>query len=279
MRYRVMFARFPYKGAEHPDSTDWLVKTILEAKQNPLIEDVSFVRYDDTPITMTRNMSIAQAQKANVDFLCMLDSDMAPDYYLPANIQHHYPDSNAKPFWSSSLEFLIEQRAKGEPGMVASPYCGPPPHENVYVFHWINWESETPNKFHKLNQFGREEAARWKGIVEVAALPTGLCLIDMEILKDMKPPYFYYEWMDKTESAKVSTEDVTFTRDVSMAGFGVYCNWDAWSGHWKAKCIGKPIPLTADDMRDTFREAVIKNQRRNNKMVMVKAAKTPAKIP
>jgi hypothetical protein len=36
------------------------------------------------------------------------------------------------------------------------------------------------------------------------------------------------------------------TRDLSFAGAEklgynpVYCNWDAWAGHWKPKCVGKP---------------------------------------
>jgi hypothetical protein len=28
----------------------------------------------------------------------------------------------------------------------------------------------------------------------------------------------------------------------------VFCNWDAWAGHWKPKCVGKPQIVQAQDI-------------------------------
>jgi hypothetical protein len=77
---------------------------------------------------------------------------------------------------------------------------------------------------------------------------------------DSDKPWFYYEWADKYCAAKASTEDVTQTRDLSMVGTQklgyspVYCNWDAWAGHWKPKCVGKPQVLAAKDISNKMKQ-------------------------
>ncbi len=259
MKLSVMFARFPYGHCDEPDTTDWLVTTVLAAKADPRIGNISRFRADDTPIPMTRNLTIAAAQAAGVDLLCMIDNDMKPDAYLPANVNKLEADPEARPFWESSLDFLLSDACEG-PGVIAAPYCGPPPHENIYVFQWKNYQSDHPNPDLHLAQYSREEAALWKGITEVAALPTGLILIDMRALARIPPPYFDYEYADAPyNSRKGSTEDVFFTRNLSLAGVHVYCNWDAWAGHWKRKCVGRPKPLTVDVIRKEMRRAVLNN--------------------
>lgn len=249
----VMIARFPYGASDHPDTTDWLAQTLGRISKDPRIGRVFSERYDDTPITMTRNKAVKDAQKAVVDVLCMVDSDMKPDAYLPTNRYRLGTDPDAKPFWDTSFDFLLDHPT---PCVIGAPYCGRPPIENVFVFRWATDESNHPNVRPKLEQFSREEAAMWKGIAEVAALPTGLILYDMRAFDAIKPPYFEYEWEDETASAKGSTEDVYNTRDLSLAGVKQYCNWDAWAGHWKMKCVGKPQPMPVDAVRASFHECI-----------------------
>jgi hypothetical protein len=248
----IMLARFPQKRSEDPACTDWLMQRAIEWEQDPRIHAVFLWSKDDTPITMSRNAAIEAARECGADFILMLDSDMQPDKELIEG------DPTAKPFWSTSWDFAYERRMKGEPCVIAAPYCGPPPVENIYVFQWATEESESVDRLNNffLAQYGRDQAADMKGIVEAAALATGLIIIDMEGMKTLEPPYFYYEYADERESKKASTEDVTFTRDLSIIGVQQYCNWDSWAGHVKFKIVGKPRPIGAGWVRGKILNAL-----------------------
>lgn len=251
----VMIARFPYGASEHPDAADWLVPTAIKARNDDRVKEIITQRYDDTPITMTRNQAVASAQHHKADLLLFLDSDQAPDAYLEANPYRIGVDPNAKPFWDSSFDFWWEHRQNRGPCLIAAPYMGPPPVENCYIFRWRTTTSDDPNQGFALEQWTREEAATAYGIEQVAALPTGLMMIDMAAFKNLKPPYFYYEWVDEYEQSKASTEDVTFTRDCSLNSVPCYVNWDAWAGHHKLKNVGRPIILTNDVVAEKMRKA------------------------
>lgn len=256
----VMISRFPGGGFERADTTDWLVPTILAMKSDPRIDADNIIRWRiaDTPICMGRNHAIVLAQERKVDFLVMIDADMKPDAYHQGNTARLALDPQAKLFWDSSFDFAYDQRYKhNAPCMVGAPYCGPPPHENIYVFHWENKESGAPiDQDMSLEQYSRRHASEMHGVQECGALPTGLILIDMETLKDAPQPLTYYEWSDKSEIRKASTEDVTFTRDTCLRGYRMFCNWDAWAGHWKWKCVGRPVPMTSQQIGQHLREAV-----------------------
>lgn len=226
----------------------------IAAKSHPSIDKIWHFDLSDTPITMTRNHAVRTAkQLLGADLLLMVDSDMHPDLYLGK-------DPFAKPFFTSSLEFILSRYEKG-PVFVCAPYCGPPPEECVYVFRWENDESATPDVNGRLEMWPRHEAATMGGIGEVGACPTGLILWDMRIFDLREPPYFYYEFKDRWHDEKASTEDVVATRDLSFAGSQklgynpAFCNWDAWAGHWKPKCVGKPIRITADQVATRYADA------------------------
>lgn len=247
MKVDLAFVRFPFKRAEDPDVTDWMLQTQAKTMRDPRVDRVYITKFDDTPITMTRNLAIEFAKARNVDYLLMVDSDMGPDE----------PNPGAKPFWDTSFDFVLRHRHK--PCVVGAPYVGPPPVHNIYVFRWRNHMNGALNHDFRLDQFTRDEAERLTGITEVAALPTGLILIDMRAIDYLKPPYFYYEWADETKSRKVSTEDVTFTRDLSVAGIPLFCNWDAWAKHYKYYGGGKPRCLDVQQMRDKFSDELVKS--------------------
>jgi predicted O-methyltransferase YrrM len=202
----------------------------------------------------------------------MVDSDMHPDMY------NGQPD--ARPFFQTSFDFLVNHYPKG-PCAIGAPYCGPPPHECVYVFQWSNMRSHASHADFQLKMYERHEAAKMSGIQECAALPTGLIMYDMrafeltEPKKDTDKPWFYYEWKDIYHSDKASTEDVTQTRDLSLAGVQawgynpVYCNWDAWAGHWKPLCVGKPLMIDAKNVSDKLKRAAELGVEQNVKLVNV----------
>lgn len=261
-KFNVGIVTFSYGGnggisSEVPDIREWMVPLVANASKDPRIDQIRIWNLADTPITMTRNRAVMQARQFGVDCLIMVDSDMKPDMLAGQ------PD--AKPFFDSSFDFFVNHYHKG-PCVIGVPYCGPPPVECVYVFRWNNLQSQNPGPDFQLEMYDRHTAVKMAGIQECAALPTGLIMYDMRVFELTEPktpedkPWFYYEWKDMYAAEKASTEDVTMTRDVSLVGAQklgfnpVYCNWDAWAGHWKPKCVGKPQVITAEGVSKKMKD-------------------------
>jgi hypothetical protein len=269
-RLRVGIASFSYGGnggirSQVPDVGDWKLDTILAARKDPRIEEIFHFDLADTPITMTRNRAVLSAREHGADVLIMVDSDMSPD-----------SEPDGKPFFDTSFDFLYKHYDRG-PVCIGAPYCGPPPDELVYVFEWRNRRNEDPNPDFKIDMYPRNVAAMMTGIVPAAALPTGLIMYDMRCFDLTEPrdehddPWFYYAWKTKHAADKTGTEDVMQTRDLSLMGIQklgynpVFCNWDAWAGHWKPYLVRKPRPIGADYVSNKFLEAANRNVRANNR--------------
>lgn len=254
--FKIMLARFPGGNAEHPAEVNWIINTLLFCKDDPRIGGLEHWFLNDTPVTMSRNRCIREAIAKGVDILLMVDSDMGPDLI---NAEHW--------FWPAAFDFMVS-RWHEAPTIIAAPYCGPPPHENVYIFRWRKYQSNHSNPDYKLDQFTREEAAERSGIEAVAALPTGLIAIDMRVFTGFKvgdqvlklpTPWFYYEWTDEYQSHKASTEDVTFTRDVHIlfSAHGletIFVDWDAWAVHFKEKGVPKPALINPGGLARLFQQ-------------------------
>jgi hypothetical protein len=262
-KFNVGFCTFSYGGnggisSEVPDVREWMVPLVNALSRDERVDQIRVWNLADTPITMTRNRAVLMARQYGVDVLVMIDSDMKPD------INAGQPD--AKPFFESSFDFLVNHYHKG-PCVIGVPYCGPPPAECVYVFRWQNMQSHNPNPDFQLEMYDRHTAVKMAGIQECAALPTGLIMYDMRAFELTEPkkegdkPWFYYEWSDLHQTNKASTEDVTNTRDLSLVGAQklgynpVYCNWDAWAGHWKPKCVGKPVFISPSGVSEKLKES------------------------
>jgi len=275
-KFNVGIVTFSYGGnggisSEVPDIREWMVPLVANATKDPRIENIRIWNLADTPITMTRNRAVLQARDCGVDVLVMVDSDMKPDM-----------DPAGQPFFQASFDFLVNHYAKG-PCVIGVPYCGPPPHECVYVFRWNNRESLHAGADFQLEMYDRHTAVSLGGIQECAALPTGLIMYDMRCFDLIEPkaegdkPWFYYEWKDIYAADKASTEDVTNTRDISLVGIQklgynpVYCNWDAWAGHWKPKCVGKPVVIDAKGVSHKLRQAVETGFDSTEKLVCLQA--------
>jgi hypothetical protein len=275
MKVKVGVALFSYSGnggiaSTIPEIALWLAKTYYQMKTDPRIEYVGIETYCDTPITMTRNKAVEDAQNAGMDLLLMLDSDNEPDGYLK-----RYPQE-VKPFWPTAFGFAYERLTHGEPTVIAAPYCGPPPHpvgrdgiidhgEVPYLFEWGNRESDNPHCDFKLNLMTRNEAAKLAGIYPVAALPTGVCLFTLNAFEGLPHPYFAYEFNER-QSEKKSTEDVVTTRDISLfwkmtKGLDVcYAACDSWALHHKTKKVGRPQFVAVEALSSRFVDAIANHQ-------------------
>lgn len=287
-KLKLFVANFAYGGnggvsMESPNIRKWFVETVLWAKTDPRIGGFDSGTFSDTPITMTRNAAVLAARKAGADVLILCDSDQHP--HLHADL----PDF--KPFVQSSFDFLYERWDRG-PTAICAPYRGNPPQENMFVFRFepITGDYGDETRY-RLDQYTRQEAAKMRGIQECGAGPTGLIMIDMRLFPLIEPVrmskreilvqvqsgkmtvsdaernlsegWFYYQWKDGYATEKASTEDVTFTRDVSLAGqlkYGynpLFCNWDSPIGHWKPYCVpGRPSLLVTQEIAENFKRAV-----------------------
>jgi hypothetical protein len=263
-KYHLTVAQFPGGGTSRWETMEWVTRMCAGWRDDVRLEHVSCAFYNDTPITMTRNRAVKDALAHGSDYLLMIDSDIVPDI----------DEEGSRPFWETAWDFMLRRRARetGQslpPATIGAPYCGPPPIENIFVFHWGNWESDDPDHKIAIQQYTREHAASLTGIGEVAALPTGLILYDLRLFRQLPKPWFDYEWADEERSEKASTEDVYQTRNASLLGFPQYCAWDCWAGHMKTKRVGKPHPITVEDVNGLLRDAIRSDLSRRRKITFV----------
>jgi predicted O-methyltransferase YrrM len=291
-----VFVGFPSYGgnggisSEVPDIREWWVETVLAMKGDPRIADVAHRTLADTPITMVRNDFVRLAKDNGCHLLLMVDSDQSPN--------KHAQEPWFKPFWDEAFTFMYDNYGKG-PRLVFAPYVGP--QENVYVFQWQDRGNKGLHSDFALEPYSRQHAAMMSGIQEAAAGPTGMILIDLRLCDLVAPSglpqlevlerlqtgqmtvqeaqwalhegYFHYEWETSYANKKASTEDVTFTRNVSLAGLEklgynpVYCAWDSWIGHHKPVNVGRPQRYTAEQVHATFQKAVLENGRANEVII------------
>lgn len=286
-KLNIMFAFPSYGGnggisSEVPDIRKWYVETVLECQKDDRIGEVHEITLAETPITMSRNRFVQAARQKGCDILVMCDSDQNPNL--------HAKEQGFAPFFKSSFDHLYKHYDQG-PVVIGAPYCGPPPYENVYVFRWDSQGVYGTETQFSLEQYSRHEASKMQGIQECAALPTGLIMYDMrcfeliepakmsqrrvleeleahrisvtDAMRNLSQGWFYYEWKDQTACEKASTEDVTNTRDISLAGMAkldynpVLCNWDSPIGHWKPWCVpGRPKFFGVESIAQSFKRAV-----------------------
>jgi hypothetical protein len=298
-----------------PNHATWLASTSVKAAKDERIGRFDVRFYGDVPLSMERNRIVRDAMDGGYDAILMIDSDNEIDGYVGA-------ERDAKPFWDSSIGFLYERELRGLPTVVCAPYCGPPPHpvnggaENVYVFYVDDFETldpGQPNGGWKIVPYSRQYAATMRGIQPIAAGPTGVILystsafrvlpesvapeevlekyrkgeLHLERAKQLldRKSWFYYEYTDAARSRKASTEDVTSTREIQLAGcikHGepiVFCNWDSWAMHLKPKRVGKPNVLPIEAVSQAFQEVVRDNVSVDDNRVMLDLPDLPEHDP
>lgn len=273
-------------ASEVPEIREWEVETVQKMKEDPRVGEVYQRTISDTPITMVRNQAVKIARHLGCHLLLMVDSDINPNLYRN--------EPWFVPFWDAAFDAIYDHYGKG-PLVVGAPYCGPPPHENIYVFQFENLHEAGEETPLSLEQYTRAEASKMRGLQECAALPTGMILYDMRAFELIEPDsrsiqrilelvhrqeippeqayrlisrgWFHYEWTDSTASQKASTEDVVNTREIALAGCvklgynPLRCAWSSWVGHWKPWCVGKPRIYSIEEIASTFHRAVVENRR------------------
>lgn len=251
--WTIMLARFPYMAMERPEITEWCVSAAMWADKHPEIEGtLKFWFINDTPITMGRNRAVLAAINNKIDILVMCDSDMVFDI------------DRTHPFLPSAFDF-IKSRWEQAPTIISAPYCTGAETYNPVMGTWRTYKDGYEVK---AEVYTREEAAGFSGIQPCSLQGTGLMAIDMRVFTGFEvggevvklpPPWFYYEYTDETNTFKASTEDMVFTRNVTLL-FGkrdleiAYVDWDAWAYHVKPQFVGKPHTLSIKTIAALHRE-------------------------
>ena len=276
-----------------PEIAIWLSKRMAEMKADERIGRVAVMQGGDVPLTMIRNRVVKKAKDEEFDVILMIDSDNAPDLYLNKGEALPFWETSFNFLYERSIRGLPTVVCAPYCGPPPHPTGGG--QENVYVFYVANDETQDGQVGSiRVESYTREHAALMRGIQAIAAGPTG-CIVystdsfdlmpvhglsDEQILMQFRAgmislertqqllrmeSWFFYEYTDQYQTQKASTEDVTNTREIQFAGqekFGepvVFCNWDAWAGHWKPKCVGRPQPLRIEQVSNVFAEAVRNN--------------------
>mgnify|MGYP006921325213 CR=1 FL=1 len=242
-KVRILIVRFSYDGQERIEIGQWIARLAPILAVHPRVEHVFWSCPIGYPITCQRNAALDSAIRNGCHFVLMCDTDMIFDVHAKdGGIDYaHMPKmADQIPFMPAALEYALEHPG---PCVIAAPYCAGPPSERVLVHRFVEYEQESPNaptEGIRLEPFSREEAALKTGYEMVAALPTGLMLIDTRVCHVLKPPYFTYEYNGDAETGLIGTEDVVFSRNLYYLGVPQYCAWSSWSAHVKHRFVGRP---------------------------------------
>lgn len=249
-KIRLAIVRFSYDGQERVEVGQWIARNAPILNNHPRVADVGWSCPIGYPITCQRNAALAAAHRNGYHFVLFLDTDMVFDAHCRESFVNH-PNlpvmSDQRPFMPAALDFALEHPG---PCVIAAPYCAGPPEERVLVHRFHEYESNSANapaQGLKLQCFSREEVMTRTGYEQVAALPTGMMLIDTRMCDVLHAPWFSYEYADQDETRLAGTEDVVFSRNLYYLGIPQYCDFSGWACHVKNKHVGRPIkyPNTA----------------------------------
>jgi hypothetical protein len=242
-KIRLAIVRFSYDGMCRVEQGQWIARIAPILAAHPRVADVAWSCPIGYPITCLRNAALLTAAQQGFHFVLFLDNDMIFDIHAQDGLMNyaHLPKlPNQQPFMPAALDFALEHPG---PCVIAAPYCAGPPEERVLVHRFSEYEPNAnhPTRGVRLQCFSREEVETRTGYEMVAALPTGMMLIDTRVTQLLHPPYFSYEYGDENETRLAGTEDVVFSRNLYYLGIPQFVSWDSWAAHAKTMFVGKPL--------------------------------------
>ncbi|MEA3351200.1 MAG: hypothetical protein U9Q82_11300 [Chloroflexota bacterium] len=286
-----------------------------------VIRDIA--TYVDTPIPMTRNAAVMEARQAKADLLLFIDSDQAADSQLgydpdavpfwDAAFNFIYARWDKGPYvvgapylggdphhenvfvmrwrrhvssFNSEVDLKLDQYTREESHEMSGIHeCAALPTGLIlYDMRAFDLIEPAPDNVAKTiagplvkrieagnNQFTAEQMRELVAHV-------------VHETRRAEKPFFYYEFTDRYEWQKASTEDVTNTRDISLAGLAqlgynpVHCAWSSWAGHWKARNVEKPSIITAKEVSQKFITAANRKQGADYKLKDISRSSAPEKV-
>jgi len=288
-------------SSEHPDVRNWLIQTVRKVASEPRISEWTLETYNDTPCPMVRNLAVIDARKAGADLLLFIDSDQSPDNMLvndstaipfwdaafdfiyrkweegPYVVGAPYMGGDAghenvfvmkwRNFVSSyrnDIDMKLDQYNRNEANAMSGIHeCAALPTGLIlYAMPVFDLIEPAP-----------DDMAERIAMPLVKRIEAGNNTFTPEQMKELvefivhektrlEQPYFYYEYTDQYQQKKASTEDITNTRYISIAGIlklgynPIQCAWSSWAGHWKPRNVSKPVCITASDVAQKFKNAL-----------------------
>lgn len=288
------------------------VKTDPRIESFDISKDIA--TYVDTPIPMTRNAAVIDARQVGADLLLFVDSDQSPDNMLVADsdavpfwdtafdfIYSRWdkgPHVVGAPYlggdslhenvfvmrwrnhvssYEAEVDLKLNQYTREEAAIMSGIHeCAALPTGLIlYAMPAFDLIEPCPDNIAETISrplVKRIEAGNNKFTTnQMRELVTHV----VHETRRAEKPFFYYEFTDKYEWRKASTEDVTNTRDISLAGLvqlgynPVHCAWSSWAGHWKPRNVSKPQLISAKEVSRRFTAAVERKQDNKHKLVDV----------
>ena len=206
----ILVARLARGLYERSEISDWLVESFLQKRPQ---DQLSTISLDYFPTTTARHKAVVEARRRSVDLLCMIDHDMVP-----------VPGSG---YLNRAAEFLATRPC----AMVGYPYRSGWPEWATNVWR----ETAGGNRVRVSN----EESAGLTATERVGQMGLGLVIVGMACFDMLQLPYFDYQY-GQDFSELTASEDIYFTRNLTLAGGEVYCDWSRWVGHAKVDVVGRP---------------------------------------
>ena len=213
---KILIANPAGYGLEAPEVGHFLVRAAKVLWQRGITIDISCPM--KSRIHQMRNVAVKAARQQHADAILFIDPDIVPDALVHCGMT---------PFLPAALQFFDEH-----PGSVlAAPYCGAYPKRSVQVF-----ACDEHGKLIRMSH----KSTKLRGWLQVAAVGTGLMLIDMAVFDSLSPPYFFDRFRDVEETTLEHTQDVVFSKRVREAGHKIWCNFSAWCVHWQNNPVEPP---------------------------------------
>ena len=173
---------------------------LTELNTNGRNYEVKIYVEQGTVIDLSRNQLVKRALADDCDYIMMIDADMV----LPVNAIDDLIDMNLDIV--SGLYF-----AKGKP---------------YYPVARIKKDKDD-ELHHMLEEF------EFGKVMKVAGAGMGCCLIKAKVFKDIKYPYFKFEWKeDQYGEPYQMAEDLYFCENAGKAGYDIYLNTGIVCGHF-----------------------------------------------
>jgi hypothetical protein len=211
------------------------VTTLTDPEVKKHVADVLHIPISQTPTPVARNKLVKAARQQDVDYLLMVDDDM----------------SVAQGFFKTAFVHLL----KHKPCAIGVPYVCGGIHNQVQVFEFQSPNNDTQKSF-RLEHVPREDAARRKGIEQIANIGTGAIMYNMAVFDRFEEVHGHCNFFDYTYSPDhtevVETEDCYFHRHLYFADVPLFVSWDHWAQHIKPVALDKPYVLARKDIEQVY---------------------------
>jgi hypothetical protein len=183
----------------------WLQLGFALATSETRFELRATPKVDVCGVDVARNRLLDESIEAGLDWLLLVDADT-------------WHDDNGCGY--DLLQMISDADRAGNIGIVAAPVPRRDPNNTQFMIY-----DKFPHHMDQKLYDGR--------LAECETVATALCAINIRIAKQLRLPWFKFEWQD--DSLRLLSEDVYFCRKVREAGFKV-----AVDGRFRAKHLQRP---------------------------------------